>query len=178
MKKFLRLCAAAALAAALLGGNSARAQATTLVRPRITNILSGVLFTAKENLATNATLPSQPVAGFAPTLVPYSGSHPIGLSLTVGTTNLIPGTSNVVVTVYPAYDIGGGNSTGIGQAYGTNFLTNTPLLTWTVNYGSNGVAAWTNIAPSVWEPATSLGYVVSNGCNSNATLTLLQVQAP
>ena len=87
-------------------------------------------------LNTNGALPTQIAGGqsvgvFTNTLIPFSGAHSIGLTMQIVNTNKFAANSNLVVTIYPAYDTGGGNGSGINQAYGTNFST-TPLLTWTI----------------------------------------------
>jgi hypothetical protein len=152
------------------------AQPTTLVRPRQYTLLSSQLLTNKQAINTNASLPGQTIGLFTNTLTPYSGPHPIGLTAIIGCTNNQAGSSNVVVAVYPAYDNGGGNSNVIGGTYGTNFAT-VPIFTWTIAYQTNSTQM-TNLGPLVWEPATSLGYTVSNGSTSNITLTLIQSQSP
>jgi hypothetical protein len=173
---------AAALSAGLLLAfslqPSAFGQATTLVKPRQMTLLSNVLLAAKQNLATNATgTATNALACWTNTLTPFSGAHPIGLTAIIQTTNNLSGASNVVVNVYPAYDVSGGvGATGIGTAWGTNFAT-VPIFTWTISYTTNSVQC-TNLPSALWEPATSLGYTVSNGVNSNTTFTLIQSQCP
>jgi hypothetical protein len=152
------------------------AQPTTLVRPRQYTLLSSQLLTNKQAISTNLSLPGQNIGVFTNTLTPYSGSHPIGLTAIIGCTNNLGGNSNVVVAVYPAYDNSGGNSNVLGGTYGTNFAT-VPIFTWTIAYQSNSTQM-TNLAPLLWEPATSLGYTVSNGSTSNITVTLIQSQSP
>jgi hypothetical protein len=174
------LALTAALAAALMPAKS-EGQATTMVRPRQYTLLSSQLFTNNEMLNTNAALPAaatggQTVGVFTNTLLPFSGSHAIGLTMQIINTNKFAANSNLVVTVYPAYDTGGGSSSGINQAYGTNF-SSTPLLTWTISYQTNSFQS-TNLPASLWEPATSLGYTVSNATASNVVLTLTQNVAP
>jgi len=156
-------------------------QATTMVRPRQYTLLSSQLFTNNEMLNTNAALPSQTpgaqtVGVFTNTLIPFSGAHAIGLTMQIVNTNKFAANSNLVVTIYPAYDIGGGNTNGINQAYGTNFST-TPLLTWTISYQTNSFQS-TNLPATIWEPATSLGYTITNATASNLVLTLTQSVAP
>jgi hypothetical protein len=160
---------------------SAFSQATTMVRPRQYTLLSSELFTNNQMLNTNAALPSvslgaQTVGVFTNTLIPFSGSHAIGLTMQIVNTNKFVASSNLVVTIYPAYDVGGGNTSGINQAYGTNF-SSTPLLTWTISYQTNSFQS-TNLPASLWEPATSLGYTITNATASNITLTLTQSVAP
>jgi hypothetical protein len=46
-----------------------------------------------------------------------------------------------------------------------------------VAYRTNAVVL-TNIASATWEPATSLGYTISNASASNIVLTLIQSQSP
>jgi hypothetical protein len=152
-----------------------------MVRPRQYALLSSQLFTNNEMLNTNAALPTaapggQTVGVFTNTLIPFSGSHAIGLTMQIVNTNKFAASSNLVVTVYPAYDTGGGNTNGIGQVYGTNFST-TPLLTWTISYQTNSLQS-TNLPAALWEPATSLGYTISNATSSNLVLTLTQSVAP
>ena len=187
--KFLKIPRAALLLAlpAVLTP-AAHGQATTMVRPRNYVLLNNVLFTNTELLNTNAALPTAGigytnVGVFTNTLIPFTGAHAIGLQLQIVNTNKFAASSNCVVTVYPAYDTGGGNASGIGQAYGTNF-SSTPLLTWTVSYQTN-VTASTNLPATLWEPATSLGYSIAAGGTattsatpSNVWITLTQVTAP
>jgi hypothetical protein len=163
----------------LLLGSLARpsfAQPTTLVRPRQYTLLSSQLLTNKQAINTNASLPGQNIGVFTNTLTPFSGSHPIGLTAFIGCTNNLAGNSNVVVAIYPAYDNSGGNANALGGTYGTNFAT-VPIFTWTIAYQTNSTQM-TNLGPLVWEPATSLGYTVSNGSSSNITFTLIQSQSP
>jgi hypothetical protein len=151
-------------------------QATTLVKPRQYTLVSSMVLTNSQAITTNAALPGQNIGVFTNTLTPYSGSHPIGLAAFVTVTNNLPGVSNVVITIYPAYDNNGGNTNGIGQSYGTNFAT-VPIFTWNVAYKTNAVVM-TNLMASQWEPATSLGYTISNASSANITLTLIQSQSP
>ena len=151
-------------------------QATTLVKPRQYTLVSSMLFTANQVVSTNAALPGQNIGVFTNTLTPFSGSHPIGLAAFITCTNNLPGTSNVVINVYPAFDNFGGNTNGIGQSYGTNFAT-VPIFTWNVAYKTNAVVM-TNLMAAAWEPATSLGYTISNASASNIVLTLIQSQSP
>ena len=155
---------------------SSFAQPTTLVRPRQYTLLSAQLLTNKQVINTNANLPGQNIGVFTNTLTAYSGSHPVGLTAIIGCTNNQSSSSNVVVAVYPAYDNTGGNSNVIGGTYGTNFAT-VPIFTWTIAYQTNSTQM-TNLGPLVWEPATSLGYTISNGSTSNITVTLIQSQSP
>jgi hypothetical protein len=173
------LALVAAVAAALMPANS-QGQATTMVRPRQYALLSSQLFTNNEMLNTNAALPTSATGGqtvgvFTNTLIPFGGSHSIGLTMQIINTNKFAANSNLIVTVYPAYDTGG-NATGINQAYGTNF-SSTPLLTWTISYQTNSFQS-TNLPASLWEPATSLGYTITNATASNLVLTLTQSVAP
>ena len=185
--RLVRRCVRVALLSALgvtclscLMVQRAEAQSTASVRPRIYQLLTGVLLAPKQLLNTNAnsTLPgiTNLVACWTNTLTPATGTHPIGLMLTVNITNNLANPSNIVVNVYPAYDVSIGSS-GIGQAMGTNFMTNTPILSWTNSYTTNNVF-WTNIPPLNWEPATSLGFTVNNLCNSNTSVSLQMSQAP
>ena len=104
------------------------AQQTTLVKPRQYTLLSSQLMTNKQAINTNAALPGQNIGVFTNTLTAFSGSHPVGLTAIIGSTNNLAGSSNVVVAVYPAYDNNGGNSSSIGVSYGTNFAT-VPIFT-------------------------------------------------
>jgi hypothetical protein len=183
-----QLAAVAAVAMLLAGTRSARGQATSLVRPRQYTLLSSVTLSNTQALLTNAALPnpalgSQAVGVFTNTLLPFSGGHSIGLSVQIVNPNNFVANSNLVVTVYPAYDTGGGNSNGAGQAYGTNFSL-TPLLTWTISYKTNSFQS-TNLTAAQWEPATSLGYTVSNAATAtvggsplNIVVTLTQNTVP
>jgi hypothetical protein len=150
-------------------------QSTTMVRPRQYTLFSGLL-TAKQAITTNAALPGQSIGLFTNTMIPFSGAHAIGLTGIISTTNTLAGASNMVVNVYQAMDAGGGNPSGIGMAYGTNFAT-VPLLTYTWSYTTNAIVI-TNIPTAAWEPATSLGFTISNGCNSNTSFTLMMTVAP
>ncbi|HEV7926746.1 MAG TPA: hypothetical protein VGR14_15410 [Verrucomicrobiae bacterium] len=154
---------------------NAHAQATTTVKPRQYILFSGLL-TNQQSLITNAALPGQNIGVFTNTLTPYSGSHPIGLSAIITSTNNMAHASNIVVTVFPAYDTFGGNTNGIGQAYGTNFAT-VPIYTWTVPWLTNEIVL-TNLMASQWEPATSMGFTISNQCTSNVSFTFTMSQAP
>jgi hypothetical protein len=132
-------------------------------------------------LNTNGALPGvtpgcQTVGVFTNTLIPFSGAHSIGLTLQIVNTNKFVANSNLIVTIYPAYDLGGGNTNGLNLAYGTNFST-TPLLTWTISYLTNSFQS-TNLQAALWEPATSLGYTITNATASNLVLTLTQSVAP
>jgi hypothetical protein len=151
------------------------AQATATVKPRQYVLWNGLL-TAKQAITTNAALPGQNIGVFTNTLIPFTGSHAIGITGIIQTTNALAGASNMVVSVYQAMDVGGGNAFGIGPAYGTNFAT-APLTTYTWSYSTNAIVT-TNIATAVWEPATSLGFTISNGCNSNTTFALIMSVAP
>jgi hypothetical protein len=179
--KMVRGLALLAAAAVALMPAKSQGQATTMVRPRQYALLSSQLFTNNEMLNTNAALPTpatggQTVGVFTNTLIPFGGSHSIGLTMQIINTNKFAANSNLIVTVYPAYDTGGGNATGINQAYGTNF-SSTPLLTWTISYQTNTFQS-TNLPASLWEPATSLGYTITNATASNLVLTLTQSVAP
>jgi len=166
----------------------AEAQGTVSVRPRAYALLSSVTLSNTQALLTNAALPnpapgSQAVGVFTNTLIPYSGAHSIGLTCQIVNSNNFVANSNLVVTVYPAYDSGGNAGGGIGQTYGTNFSL-TPLLTWTISYKTNSLVS-TNLQTTQWEPATSLGYTVSNaatatvgGAASNIVVTLIQDTVP
>jgi hypothetical protein len=164
------------VAFALSTGLPTQAQSTTVVRPRQYPLLTGQLLTNGQALTNNSALPGQTVGVWTNTLIPFSGAHAIGLTAYIVNSNAFVAASNLTVTVYPAYDVGGGNANGIGLAWGTNF-SSTPLLTWTISYKSNSLQS-TNLPAALWEPATSLGYTVSNGTSSNITLTLIQSVAP
>jgi hypothetical protein len=154
----------------------ARAQATTLVKPRQMTLLSNVLIGPQGVLSTNGTgNGTNQVGCWTNTLTPFSGAHAIGLTAIIQMTNKFAAASNLVIAVYPAYDVGGGAG-GIGTAWGTNFAT-VPIFTWTISYQTNCVQC-TNLQPSLWEPATALGYVITNVPNSNTVLTLIQSQCP
>lgn len=162
--------------AALFCGRSVHAQATTLVKPRQMTLLSSVLIGPQGVLSTNGTgNGTNQVGCWTSTLTPFSGTHPIGLTAIIQMTNKFAAASNLVIAVYPAYDVGGGAG-GIGTAWGTNFAT-VPIFTWTISYQTNCVQC-TNLQPSLWEPATALGYVITNVPNSNTVLTLIQSQCP
>jgi len=176
MKHTIKALLAAGLVTLPWSGGLLYGQATTLVKPRQYTLVSSMLLTANLAVNTNAALPGQNIGVFTNTLTPYSGSHPIGLAAFITCTNNLPGTSNVVINVYPAYDNFGGNTNGIGQSYGTNFAT-VPIFTWNVAYKTNAVVM-TNLMAATWEPATSLGYTISNASASNIVLTLIQSQSP
>jgi hypothetical protein len=159
----------------LLCAQRAEAQATTLVKPRQYTLFQGWL-TNGQAITTNAALPGQTIGVFTNTLTPYSGSHPLGLAALMSVTNSNPGASNITIIVYPAYDNYGGNTNGINESYGTNFAT-VPILTWTPSYKTNATVL-TNIASVAWEPATAMGYTISNGSSSNVYLTFIQSQSP
>jgi len=172
MKKILSLALLALSAFSLQP--SAFAQATTLVKPRQYVLFNGLL-APKQALSTNGTgVATNMLACWTNTLTPYSCSHPIGLSGIISTTNNMANASNLVVSCYRAFDILGGAS--IGTAYGTNFET-TAFFTWTIPWTTNQITL-TNIAPALWEPATSIGFTVNNQCNSNVNFTLTMSQAP
>ena len=180
MKKILFILCT--LSACLVPQWEIQAQATTLVKPRVYTLINQLL-APKQNLTTNSQAsPSltatNTLAGWEPTLVPYSGGHPIGLSLYIGNTNVLANTSNVVVSAYRAYDINGGSS-GIGTAWGTNFET-TAFWSWTVAFGTGATTnlVMTNLLTTQWEPATAIGFTLNNQCNSNVTYSLIMSQAP
>ena len=106
------------------------------------------------------------------TLLPARGPvHAIGLTLNYSATEItnIVG-SNFTVTVYPANDVA---NPGNLPVFGTNFATNSPIATWSNKVtGLTGVF-WTNLPSSLWEPATSLQFVLSNNFSSNGTFTLV-----
>ncbi len=165
MKRFIQkglvLLATSAMLAA--GMRRAAAQVTTQVTPRIYTLVSSQTLTSNQLFQAAAS---------TNTFLAYSGSHPIGLWATVTTTNNVA-LSNVTVKVDFAYDSAGGNPAAINGRYGTNFTTTTPFI-WTFPLnGTNQVTAATNIATSLWEPATAFRITsVSNGAISNINLTL------
>jgi hypothetical protein len=183
MKKFHKSLRALAVAALAFGlqPSALFGQATTMVRPREYVLLNSMMFTNTQLLNTNAALPTQGigytnVGVFTNTLIPFSGAHAIGLQLQIVNTNKFAAASNCVVTVYPAYDTGGGNATGVGAAYGTNF-SSTPLLTWTVSYETN-VTASTNLPATLGYTVSAGGTATASGMPSNIWITLTQVTAP
>jgi hypothetical protein len=163
MKNMLKSTAAAFVSLAFLCGASARGQATTQVTPRVCTLVANQTLTGNELLQAGAS---------TNTFLAFSGSHPIGLWATVTSTNNVS-TSNVTVKVDFAYDTAGGNTNAINGRYGTNFTTTTPFIwTFALN-GLNQVTAATNLASSVWEPATAFRITsVSNGAISNINFTL------
>ena len=171
-----KLCLLSALGLAAGDQPSALAQATTQVKPRQYTLLSSQVLTSKQVLNTNAALPGQNIGVFTNTWLAMTGTHPIGLTAIIQTTNILAGASNVVVNVYPAYDSGGGNTSGLGGSYGTNFAT-VPIFTWTISYTTNSIQM-TNLSTALWEPATSLGFTISNGIAANTTFTLIQSVIP
>ena len=176
MKHTIKMLLAAAIVLLPSSFSLVFGQATTLVKPRQYTLISSMLLTNSQVINTNSALPGQTIGAFTNTLTPYSGSHPVGLAAFITCTNNLPGTSNVVISVYPAYDNNGGNANGIGISYGTNFST-VPIFTWNVAYKTNAVVM-TNLTATQWEPATSLGYTISNASASNIVLTLIQSQSP
>jgi len=193
MKKHLRnlrkaFVALAASVLCVLSPQPSHAQATTQVMPRQYQLFSGVTLSNTQVLLSNPALPTTGlgytnVGAFTNTFMPFTGAHAIGLQVQIVTTNKNAAVSNIVVTVFPAYDVGGGNSAGLAGRYGTNFSA-TPLLVWTIPYITNGTAS-TNLMISQWEPATSLGYIVSNaatptvaGASSNVLFWLTQTVTP
>lgn len=157
--------------------------ATTTVRPRQFILIPLQVLTSKQAIITNANLPSsiatntpQNIGFYTNTLIPFTGSHPIGAELIIQSTNALTGSSNVVVNFYRAIDVGGGNTSGIGTAYGTNFET-IPCLTWTATYAASTIQI-TNFPTTTWEPATAIGCTISNGCTSNTSVELLLTVAP
>ena len=192
MKTFFKSIARAALLAslALFVVQSVRAQATTMVAPRQYVLFTGSALGSHGYLGTNAAQPTV-TPGFTNvyastnTLIPFSGAHAIGLTFVLGNSNVFAAASNIVVTVYPAYDTGGGNATTIGQRYGTNFSPS-PLLVWTLSNGGTNSAGngWvytaytTNLPTTTWEPATALGFTVTNTTGSNLVASLTMSVAP
>jgi hypothetical protein len=184
IKRLGKAGAALLALSALSGQSSAFAQATTEVFPRQYHAVSNLLLTANMTANTNGNLyapvlalnGTNQVGGWAPTFIPFSGAHAIGLTAIIGCTNKYAAASNCVVVVYPAYDTSGGGASINNPKYGTNF-TATPMLTWTISYQTNSTQS-TNIPIGLWEPATALGYVVSNTVASNISLTLIQATTP
>jgi hypothetical protein len=189
-------------AQAIATGNSL-SQATGLVTPRTWTVFSQQIMSNGQVLASgtisNATtlntlvgtndpnsigwLTNQPGYVIAPTLIPNGPAHAIGLIAIINNTNNFAHSSNIVVNVYAGYDTTGGNTASVSARYGQLFSA-TPILAWTITYTTNGIYT-TNIPSSVWEPATCLGYAVTNtatataaGAVSNVYLTLLQTVAP
>lgn len=171
----------------LLCARNASAQVTTAVKPRQYVLLNSQSVSNTQYLGTNVNQPSVTlgctnVYTNVPTFIPFGGSsHPIGLTLQIVNSNKFAASSNIVVTVYPAYDTGG--STGIGSAVGTNYCP-VPIFVWTVSYTTNLFVS-TNIPSALWEPATSLGITVTNaatvttgGAPSNVLVTLTASVAP
>jgi hypothetical protein len=154
---------------AFLCGTSAHGQATTQVTPRVYTLVASQTLTGNQLLQAGSS---------TNTFLAFSGSHPIGLWATVTSTNNVS-TSNVTVKVDFAYDTAGGNANAINGRYGTNFTTTTPFIwTFALN-GLNQVTAATNLASSVWEPATAFRVTsVSNGAISNINFTLQASVAP
>ncbi len=158
---------------------SAFSQATTQVTPRVYPVLSSQLLTNGQSLPasgailTNTATPA--VAASNVTFIPFSGAHAIGLSCSIINSNKFTQSSNLVIYVYPAYDTNA-SSGGLSGRYGTNFSTN-PLLTWTIPYVTNTLVS-TSIPAASWEPATALGYTITNATGSNITVTLTQYVAP
>jgi hypothetical protein len=165
---------------ALFCGQSLQAQATTQVIPRTYPVFSSVLLTNLQSLPasgailTNTATPT--VAAQTNTFIPFSGAHAIGLTCSIVNSNNFAAASNLVVYIYPAYDTLGGNPNSLNGRYGTNFST-VPLLTWTIAYLTNTIVS-TNIPAAIWEPATSLGYTITNTTKSNIVVTLTQYVAP
>lgn len=138
----------------------------------LTNALGGYSW------LTNAT-----VAYFAPTIIPPTGAHAIGLTCIIENTNDYLQASNMVITVYAAYDISGGATYTASSRYG-EFFSAAPIFTWTIANLTNGIYT-TNIPFGTWDPATALGYTITNQATrtagsawSNSFVTLLQTDTP
>src|SRR5580700_4138936 len=128
-----------------------QAQATTQVVPRQYTLFSGLL-TNNQDITTNAALPGQNIGVWTNTFIPFGNSHPLGLSVTVTTTNNMAHASNLVFNAYRAFDT-------------------VPFFSWTDAWTTNQVNN-TNIPTSSWEPATSIGLTISNQCTSNVTVSV------
>ncbi|HEY3861643.1 MAG TPA: hypothetical protein VGO59_07135 [Verrucomicrobiae bacterium] len=177
MKSHIRKLVLAALLA--VSSRSAQAQATTQVMPRAYPVFNSQLLTSLQALPPNAiqtNVLSATVAGQTNTFIPYSGAHAIGLVCQIVNTNAFAQSSNVIIYVYPAYDSLGGNGSSLNGRYGTNFST-TPVLAWTIGTLTNTIAS-TNLLAGQWEPATSLGFCITNTTKSNLVVTLTQYVCP
>ena len=159
-----------ALALAMSGPQSAHAQATTQVIPRVYTLVTNQVLTNGEVLGS-ANIASG-VYAWTNTFLPYSGSHAVALWATVTSTNNVVHT-NIVVGLTYAYDTAGGNTNAINGRYGTNFVT-TPAVVWSFPLnGTTNVTAGTNLIPTQWEPATAIAVAyVSNLCTTNVTFQL------
>ena len=144
-----------------------RARPPTVVKPRQYILFSGLL-TNSQNITTNAALPGQNIGVWTNTFIPFGNAHPLGLSVTVTTTNNMAHASNLVFNAYRAFDTNYGSG-GLGARMGTNFAT-VPIYTWTVPWQTNEIVL-TNLMASQWEPATSMGFTISNQCTSNVSFT-------
>jgi hypothetical protein len=168
-------------------------QATALVTPRVYLVVSNLFMTNSQFFGTGTItntnnlasilgpswpswITNQNVYALAPTMMAPQGASEIGLTAIIQTTNNLAHASNMVVTVYPAYDTSGGSTASVSARYGQLFGASN-ILTWTINYTTNGIYT-TNIAVANWRPATSLGYTISNGITSNTTFTLMQSDVP
>jgi hypothetical protein len=183
--------------AQLVASGPSTTQATALVSPRSYLLVSNFLMGPKSNYnagtisntsglsylfgsSVPSWLTNQNVYALAPTLMPNGPAPPIGLMAIIQETNNLTGTSagasNIVINVYPAYDTSGGSTASVSPRYGQLFGSNA-IFTWTITHMTNGT--WvTNLPSTLWEPATALGYTISNQCNSNVTLTLIQTDVP
>jgi hypothetical protein len=201
IKTCLRLALALGLSAltvptveAQIAAQGTYSAATSQVAPRTYTVCSNLVLTPSQYLGsgtiTNTNnfasllganwpswLTNQGVYASAPTLLPNGSAHEVGLWAVIQTTNALQHSSNMVVTVYPAYDTTGGSGSSLAERYGQLFCTNSPLLTWNIPYLTNGVFG-TNLTIPSWCPATSLGYVISNGVTSNTTFSLFQENTP
>jgi hypothetical protein len=171
MKKFIPFLLSIPL---LLCAQRAQAQATTQVVPRQYTLFSGLL-TNNQNITTNAALPGQNIGVWTNTFIPFANTHPLGLSITVTTTNNMAHASNLVFNAYRAFDTNYGSG-GLNARMGTNFET-VPFFSWTDAWTTNQVNN-TNIPASSWEPATSLGLTISNQCTSNVTVSVVLSVTP
>jgi hypothetical protein len=180
----------------------ARAQATTQVFPRQywplgqSNFLVLASTTVKTNSSTNYTMVNPSfgpsgnstgatplnatnfAAGWAPTFMPFSGAHAIGLSVQILNSNAYAAASNLVINVYPSYDTAGGTGTAISGRYGTNFSLS-PMLSWSISYPASSSNLYTtNLLTTAWEPATALAYIITNAVGSNLLVNLVQSTTP
>jgi hypothetical protein len=135
------------------------------------------LFSALLGPSWPTSLTNQGVYVEAPTLLAAGAIHEIGLWCVVSNSNGFVANSNLIVTVYPAYDLTGGSQNTIAGRYGQLFSTNA-ILTWTISF-SNGCGTFgTNISVPLWCPATALGYTISNTTKSNIVASLYQTDVP
>jgi hypothetical protein len=154
----------------------AQAQATAQVYPR-QYVLWNAVLTNNQYVTNNSALAPQLIGVFTNTLTPFTGPHPIGLSVILTSTNVgNTHSSNIVINAYRAFDLSGGNSNTLGGRYGTNFESSA-CFSWTIPWTTNETEL-TNIMPSTWEPATAIGFTISNGSSSNVVMAFTMSQAP